>query len=314
MSVPELDNPKAQSDAFDAMVSNGVAAKASQSEACREPPLRGEPLSRLKTNGFTLIELLVVITVIAIIAALLFPALNRAKQKANSAVCLSNQRQINIRYRLAHEDGDQRLDQPAVFDWWIAELGRSAPNWICPSAPFEPNHQPSVSSAWKIGIDTWGDSNWSVGLTNCVGSYAINYDLVEASFFRHLSASFTKPDDFTVEGQVIQPALTPVLADAIQWAVQCYEDDIAPTDLVTGDFNYTGPNHAGGTGSMPAVAIPRHGNRPSPIPTNWPQNKPLPGAVNVAFFDGHGETVKLDQLWQLYWHVDYHPPAKRPGL
>jgi hypothetical protein len=35
--------------------------------------------------------------------------------------------------------------------------------------------------------------------------------------------------------------------------------------------------------------------------------------VNVAFFDGHGELVKLDRLWQLYWHVDYQPPAKRPG-
>jgi prepilin-type processing-associated H-X9-DG protein len=40
----------------------------------------------------------------------------------------------------------------------------------------------------------------------------------------------------------------------------------------------------------------------------------LPGAANVAFFDGHGETVKLDQLWQLYWHVNYNPPARRQGL
>jgi len=40
----------------------------------------------------------------------------------------------------------------------------------------------------------------------------------------------------------------------------------------------------------------------------------LPGAVNVSFFDGHGERVWLDRLWQLYWHRDYHLPAKRPGL
>ena len=40
----------------------------------------------------------------------------------------------------------------------------------------------------------------------------------------------------------------------------------------------------------------------------------LASAVNVAFFDGHGELVKLDRLWQLYWHKDYQPPAKRPGL
>jgi prepilin-type processing-associated H-X9-DG protein len=50
------------------------------------------------------------------------------------------------------------------------------------------------------------------------------------------------------------------------------------------------------------------------VPTNWPADKPLPGAVNVSFFDGHGELMKLDRLWQLYWHKDWQPPAKRPGL
>ena len=38
------------------------------------------------------------------------------------------------------------------------------------------------------------------------------------------------------------------------------------------------------------------------------------GEINVSFYDGHVEQVKLERLWQLSWHKDYEPPAKRPGL
>ena len=60
--------------------------------------------------------------------------------------------------------------------------------------------------------------------------------------------------------------------------------------------------------------IPRHGARPSRVPTDHPPNAKLPGAINMVFYDGHAETVKLERLWNLYWHKEYQPPVKRPGL
>ena len=67
----------------------------------------------------------------------------------------------------------------------------------------------------------------------------------------------------------------------------------------------------GQTGPMKAARLPRKFGGDSPSRESaesgagrWPADQPLPGAVNVAFFDGHGELVKLARLWQLYWHVD----------
>src|SRR6266571_1468950 len=64
---------------------------------------------RSQPSGFTLIELLVVIAIIAILAAILFPVFALAREKARSATCLSNQKQLGTAMSMYVQDYDERF-------------------------------------------------------------------------------------------------------------------------------------------------------------------------------------------------------------
>ncbi len=84
----------------------------------------------LRSRAFTLIELLVVIAIIAILAALLLPALARAKDQAKLTECINNCRQIAIGLRMWSNDNEHK------FPWKVdvADGGSSLMPPECPSA------------------------------------------------------------------------------------------------------------------------------------------------------------------------------------
>jgi prepilin-type N-terminal cleavage/methylation domain-containing protein len=88
---------------------------------------QGKTLRIRRIPVFTLIELLVVIAIIAILAAMLLPALSRAKLKAKRVQCVNNQKQLGIALILYADDSNDSM--PAYLDWacWGGKKGTGQP-------------------------------------------------------------------------------------------------------------------------------------------------------------------------------------------
>ena len=247
-----------------------------------------------KEKGFTLIELLVVIAIIALLMAILMPALASVKDKAKAVACQSNLKQWGVVFHMYTEENDGYFQEGWTIrvkcgDRWFDLLkpyfGDSNDILFCPMAPASKCREDGNGkgtgasgkfSAWGrfIGGPKGGTGQDWVSLRNSAGSYGLNI------FVCNPTNAVGRPMDLFYRTTNVSPAGDiPLLFDSLWLDVFASSPSDEPPRF-DGDFSENGH-----IDPLKNVCIDRHN-----------------AAINMLFMDFSVRKVGLKQLWTLPWH------------
>jgi prepilin-type N-terminal cleavage/methylation domain-containing protein/prepilin-type processing-associated H-X9-DG protein len=124
-------------------------------------------------EGFTLIELLVVIAIIAILAAMLLPALNKSKARAQGTMCMSNMRQLTLAWIQYAHDSNDLIPYASSDRSFAPDPKRDAYVWVTGLLDFDPYNTSNYDVATDIQKSPlWPYCGKSAGIWKCPADHS----------------------------------------------------------------------------------------------------------------------------------------------